>query len=250
MYVTRETDSAWWSLFDSNTPNDVILRSVLAGRCPGRAYLDRPRDPTQVVIRAHGGKAFASRAVTESSLHQAVDQASRLGWTALADTGLPASVRSRGRIVDRVRFGDCDMASDTLRALRDGLPPDVEVRTLTRQLLERCPHVGRELPKEYGDQLDSYFDFGYGVCLLQGGEVTCEAYAGFVADERMEAVVGTIEGFRGRGLASIASALLAGEAWERGQAFSWSCLADNVGSLKVARRLGFRTEWPYREICF
>jgi GNAT superfamily N-acetyltransferase len=250
MRVTREMDSAWWSLFDPNTPNDVILRSVLAGRCPGLAYLDRPRNPTQAVVRAHGGKAFASSGVTEPFLQWAVAQASKLGWTALADTELPESVRSRGRVVDRTRFDDCDLAGDALRTLRKGLPPDVEMRSLDRELLKRCHHARRELPGEYGDRLDSYFDFGYGVCLLQGGEVACEAYAGFVADGRMEAIAGTVEELRGRGLASIASAFLAEEARNRGHAFTWSCLADNVGSLKVARRLGFRTERSYREIYF
>ena len=250
MHVTREMDSAWWSLFDPDTPNDVILRSVLAGRCPGHAYLDRPRNLAQAVVRAHGGKAFASRGVTEPFLHRAVDRASRLGWTALADTELPESVRGRGRVVDRARFDDCDLASEALRTLREGLPSDVEVRALDRELLERCHHAMRELPGEYGDRLDSYFDFGYGVCLLQGSEVACEAYAGFVADGRMEAIVGTVEELRGRGLASIASALLAEEARKRGHAFTWNCLADNVGSLKVARRLAFRSERPYREIYF
>jgi len=250
MHVTREMDSAWWSLFDPDTPNDVILRSVLAGRCPGLAYLDRPRNPAQAVVRAHGGKAFASRGVTEPFLQWAVDQASRLGWTALADTGVPESVRSRGRVVDRACFEDCDLESETLRTLRDGLPRDFEMRPLDRELLERCHHALRELPGEYGDHLDSYFDFGYGVCLLQGGEVACEAYAGFVADGRMEAIAGTIESLRGQGLASIASAYLAEEARVRGHAFTWNCLADNVGSLKVARRLGFRTERSYREIYY
>ena len=204
MHVTREMDSAWWSLFDPDTPNDVILRSALVGRCPGLAYLDRRRSPAQAVVRAHGGKAFASSGVTEPFLHRAVDQASRLGWTALVDTELPEGVRSRGRVVDRARFDDCDLASDTLRTLREGLPPDVEIRALDRELLERCHHAVRELPGEYGGQLDSYFDFGYGVCLLRDGEVACEAYAGFVADGRMEAIVGTVEELRGRGLASIA----------------------------------------------
>ena len=248
MQATDRIDPRWWDLFDPDTPNDVILRSVLAGRCPGLAYLDRLRDPVQVLVRAQGGKAFASAGAKEAFLHEAIDSACKLGWTALADTDVPEGIRRRGRVVDRVRFEDCDLESKTLRTLRDGLPPDFEMSPLDCELLGQCHHALRELSEVYGDRLDSYFDFGYGVCLLHDGKVVSEAYAGFVADGRMEAIAGTIERFRGRGLASIASAYLAEEARVRGYAFTWSCLADNIGSLKVARRLAFRSERPYREI--
>jgi len=248
MHGTHEMNPAWWDLFDPDTPNDVILRSVLIGRCPGLAVLDRRRNPKQVAIRAHGGKAFASVGAQEGFLQGALDRMTHLGWTALADAGVPESVRRRGRVVDRARFEDCDLESAALRSLRAALPPGFDRRPLDRELFRRCHHAERELPAEYGDKLDSYFGFGYGVCLLHGGDVVCEAYAGFVAEGRMEAVAGTAEPFRDRGLATIASAYLAEEARRRGQTFSWNCLADNLGSLKVARRLGFRTEWSYREI--
>jgi len=240
-------DPAWWGLFDPDTPNDVILRSVLIGRCPGLAVLDRRRNPKQIAVRAHGGKAFASVGAKEGFLQEALDRMSRLGWTALADAGVPESVRRRGRAVDRARFEDCDLESGALRSLRAVLPPSFERRSLDRELLKRCHHAKRELPAKYGDRPDPYFGFGYGVCLLHDGDVVSEAYAGFVAEGRMEAIAGTVESFRGRGLATIASAYLAEEARRRGQTFSWNCLADNLGSLRVARRLAFRTERPYRE---
>ena len=243
-------DPAWWGLFDPDTPNDVILRSVLIGRCPGLAVLDRRRNPKQVAIRAHGGKAFASVGAKEGFLQEALDRMSRLGWTALADTGVPESVRRRGRIVGRVRFEDCDFEREALRSLRAALPRGFELQPLDRDLLGRCHHAKRELPVEYGDRVDSYFDFGYGVCLLHDGDIVCEAYAGFVAEGRMEAIAGTVEPFRGRGLATIASACLAEEARRRNQTLTWNCLAGNLGSLRVARRLAFRTERPYREIYY
>jgi len=250
MEVTATLRPEWWALFDPATPNDVILRSALIGRCPSVAFLDRRGSPEQIVIRAHGGKAFASVGASESFLHDALDRIGALGWTALADTGIPGSVRERGRVVSRARFDHCDLESGGLRSLRDRRPSYLEVRALDRGLLARCPHAKRELAKAYGEMLDSYFDFGYGVCLLHRGDVVCEAYTGFVADERMEVIAGTAEPHRGRGLASIASAFLAEEARGRGHAFTWNCLADNAASLSVARRLAFRREASYREIYY
>lgn len=250
MLLTTELRPEWWPLFDPRIPNDVILRSALAGRCPGVACADHGNHPKQIVVRAHGGKAFASAAASESFLHAAIDQAGKLGWTALADTGIPESVRARGRVVARTRFGRCDLGGEALRSLRDQLPVDLAVRLLDRGLLPRCHHARRELPRYYGDRLDSYFDFGYGVCLLFDGDVVCEAYMAYVAQGRAEVNVGTVESFRGRGLASIASAFLAEEARQRGHEFTWSCITDNAGSMKVARRLPFRSEEPYREIYY
>jgi len=239
----------WRTRFDTDTPNDVILLSALAGHCPATAFLDCADDPEGIFIRTYGGKAFASLAASEDFLHQAVDRASAQGWTALADTGLPESVRGRGRVVERLRFDRCDLDAEALRELRGSLPSDLKARPLDRELLKRCHHAKRELPDEYGGALHGYFDlFGYGICLLSGNDVMCEAYVGHVADDRMEAIVGTVEAFRGRGLASIAAAFLADEARTRGHAFTWNCVADNVGSVKVARRLAFGRERPYREI--
>ena len=250
MLVTGELRAAWWELFEPDTPNDVILRAVLVGHCPGMAVVDCLEDPTEILVRAHGGKAFANRGATEAFLHAAIDQARKLGWTALADTGIPESVRSHWRTVDRVRFEDCDLESERLQSLRDRHPSGFEVGLLDREVLSRCHHAKRELLKGYGDRLDEYFGLGYGVCLLHEDNIACEAYTSVIAAHRMEAVVGTLEAFRGRGLASCAAATLAEESRRRGHTLTWNCLADNVGSLKVAKRLGFRSERPYREIYY
>lgn len=250
MLTTTELKPEWWPLFDRHTPNDVILRSALAGRSPGLACLDRCESPRQIVVRAHGGKAFASTGASEPFLHEAIDCATRLGWTSLTDTGIPRSVRERGRVVERTRFDDCDLGSEALRSLREQLSPELDVRPLDRDLLQRCHHAKRELPKDYGDNLASYFDFGYGICLLRNGDVVCEAYMAYVAKGRTEVNVGTVESFRGRGLASIASAFLAEEARRRGHRFTWSSMTENVGSMRVARRLPFRSERPYSEIYY
>ncbi len=247
MRVTQAAKPSWRAHFDADTPNDVILLSALSGRCPSISYLDRSPNPQQIVVRAHGGKAFASTCATEVFLHDVVDQFGALGWTALVDTGLPESIQSRGRAVARIRF---DLPAESLAGLRGSLPPDMTIQPLDRELLERCQHASRELAKCYGRQIDNYFSFGYGICLLSGEDVVCEAYACYVAEGRAEAVVGTAEPFRGKGLASLAAALLAEESRKRGDEFTWNCLADNVGSSKVARRLGFRRERPYREIYF
>ncbi len=245
MQVTTRMNPDWWSLFDPSTPNDPILRSVLGGRSPGTAYLDRAANPSQVLIRTHCGETFANLGASETFLHEALDLAIQRGWTSVIDSGLPDSVRARGKEVSRTQFDDCDLTSDELRALRERLPDGIEVRPLDRTLFERAHHSRRELSAGYGEALDSYFDFGYGIYLLSEGEIVSESYVGYLGDGRNEVNVGTVDAWRGKGLASIASAFLAEETCRRGHAFTWSCITENAPSLAVARKLAFRSERPY-----
>ena len=248
MLSTAELRPEWWPLFDQRTPDDPVLRSALEGRCPGIAYVDQAENPEQIVVRAHGGETFASVGCSEAFLHEAIDLASQLGQMILIDSGMPESIQARGRVAERTHFADCDLESKALQALRQRLPSHLEARMLDRELLERCQYAGITLPKLYGDKLDSYFSFGYGICLLHGNDVVSEVYAGYVAEGRVEVIAGTAEPYRGQGLASIAAALLAEEARRRGHQLTWSCMTENVGSLKVARRLAFRRERPYRMV--
>jgi GNAT superfamily N-acetyltransferase len=248
MRILGECRTDWRRRFDPDMPHNLILSSALLGRCPTHAFVDRDHAPTQLVVRTHGGKTFASTDISESFLHQALDRAVRLGWTSLIDSGVPKSVLDRGELVPRLRFDRFDIKSRSLSELRDRLPAPFVVASLNRTRLADCDHGKRELPKYYGDRLAEYFEFGYGICLMAGDTVAAEAYAGYVADGRIEVIVSTREALRGQGLASMAAAFLAAEASKRGHDLTWNCHADNVGSVKVARRLPFRRERAYREI--
>jgi GNAT superfamily N-acetyltransferase len=210
--------------------------------------VDQIANPAQIVVRARGGEMFASVECSEVFLHEALDLLGQLGQSFLIDSGVPESIQVRGRVVERTHFSDCDPESEALQVLRQRLPSHLEVRMLDRGLLGRCPFAGRTLPKLYGGKLDAYFDFGYGICLLQGEDVVSEVYAGYVTKGKVEVIAGTAEAYRGQGLASIAGALLVEEARRRGHRPTWSCRTDNVASMKVARRLRFRTERPYRMV--
>lgn len=152
--------------------------------------------------------------------------------------------------MERIRFDHCDLESNSLLSLREGLSSEFEIRPLDAALLPQCHHAKRELRKDFGDKIESYFEFGYGVCLLHRGQVVSEASAAYVAEGRIEVSVGTVEAYRRRGLASMASAHLAEETCKRGHALTWNCHAGNVESLNVARHLAFRSERPYREIYY
>lgn len=85
-----------------------------------------------------------------------------------------------------------------------------------------------------------------GLCLMQGDEIIVEAYVSSFGDRTAEIGAVTREAYRGRGYASIACAYLIEACEQRGYQPYWSCDADNLASIQVARKLGFRHEQAYQ----
>ena len=248
MLLTAQPRSEWLSLFDQHTPDAPVLLALLSGQCPGVGFVDKIDHPSQAVVRALGGEMFASVGCRDGFLNESLKLASQLGPSFLIDSGIPESTAARGTAIERIHFSNCDLTSDALRVLRQQLPAHLDVRVLDRDLLACCPFAGQTLPKLYGEKLDSYFNFGYGICLARGESVVCEVYAGYVAEGFVEVIVGTVESHRGQGLASVAGALFADAARQRGHQLTWSTRVDNLGSIRLARRLGFQHERSYRMI--
>lgn len=72
------------------------------------------------------------------------------------------------------------------------------------------------------------------------GEQLVSVACVFFAGEQYEEIgVVTEAGFRGRGLSAACAGALCEEIWRRGHWSSWSTSPDNVGSIRVAEKLGF-----------
>jgi len=77
---------------------------------------------------------------------------------------------------------------------------------------------------------------------MRDDEILCETYTSHVACGLAEINVATPDAYRKQGFSLIACAFMAEEARQRGHEINWSCNTSNVGSLAIARRLGFCSE--------
>ena len=87
---------------------------------------------------------------------------------------------------------------------------------------------------------------GMGSCMMQGGEIIIEAYVSSFGDTHAEIGAVTRAPYRGHGYAPIACAYLIQACEQRGYHAYWSCDTDNLASVRVARKLGFRQERAYQ----
>jgi hypothetical protein len=125
------------------------------------------------------------------------------------------------------------------------LPEGFTVHRMGRELLEKSPRLDETLFR-YGS-LERYLETGLDVCILRGEEFVCEAGADIEVDGVREVGVVTEHAYRGgKGFGTLVTAHLLMWTDELGCSTFWDCVRLNIGSLKIARKLGFRNERSYK----
>jgi len=124
------------------------------------------------------------------------------------------------------------------------LPPGFEVHRMTRELHEKSPRLDSTLFR-YGN-LANYLETGLDICILHGDEYVCEAGADMDVGGVREVGLYTEQPFRRCGFGSIAVSHLLKWCDELGCSTYWDCVKLNIGSLKIARKLGFIHETSFK----
>ncbi|HEM6138030.1 TPA: GNAT family N-acetyltransferase [Streptococcus suis] len=133
----------------------------------------------------------------------------------------------------------------TLQKLVNDLPESFDMKRINRNLYEAClvEEWSRDLVGNYID-VEQFLDLGLGYVILHKGQVVSGAssYASYSAGIEIE--VDTREDYRGQGLAKACAAQLILACLDRGLYPSWD--AHTLTSLKLAEKLGYQLDKPYR----
>lgn len=149
--------------------------------------------------------------------------------------------------IDRHAFTDESLNPDHLRALARQVPDGLEVRRIDLPLARRIAADPSLLSPDHVCNFDSPQDFvdrGIGFCMLKDGAIVAGASSYAVCNRGIEIQVNTHEAFRGRGLATVASATLIAHTLESGLAAHWD--AANVISSHLAQKLGYTPAGTYQ----
>lgn len=94
--------------------------------------------------------------------------------------------------------------------------------------------------------VERFVEDGFGFCLVAGDTIASWSLTDFVHGDRCEIGIDTDRGHRRRGLGTLAATATAAHALERGlRHVGWHCWANNLGSLGVARNVGFELVADY-----
>jgi hypothetical protein len=235
-------------LFDPSMPTAVRCYAVLGGGNAGRIFVDElPRPKTAFVWERDDGTLYPAGVKDPRVLRHMVEL-----------------LRQQGPVVLDFRDGDPDVdlfppdpqaGAECLELDRPAggsdlspfleLPASFTVHRMGRELVEKSPRLEETLFR-YGD-LDNYLRTGLDVCILRGDEFVCEAGCDMDVGGVREAGVVVEPAYRGgNGFGTRVTAHLLRWTDELGVATYWDCVRLNIGSVKIARKLGYCNERSYK----
>ncbi|MCP4547185.1 MAG: GNAT family N-acetyltransferase [bacterium] len=124
------------------------------------------------------------------------------------------------------------------------LPPGLELRFINMELLDDESLAGREPLRHEIEwmwpDLDSFARRGAGVCVVKGGEILGWCTAEYMSTAACGIGIEVAESAQDGGLGTILAASFLHVARKLNVTPYWECAESNKGSVRIARKLGFR----------
>lgn len=215
------------------SPETVISHHLLTSRTCDAWYVGDVRQPRALVIQGHG---FPNEPVIHGNN---ADDVARIvpyvqDWETFS-TPLYL-VSDLERVVTHAReTTSLRTITDVYHVLDTPIPESVshpDVRLLTDEDLALTITID-EL------QQDSAYKPIVAAAVIEG-EIVSLAHTFAWSPMYVDLGVTTHEQFRGKGMATAAAAIVAAEVQKRGKVPVWSTGADNLSSMRIAQKLGFR----------
>ncbi len=244
----RQVTAAIRALFNPSMPTAIRCFAVLGGGNAGRIFVDDVQHPSMgYVWERDDGTLYQGGMKNQASLQAMVKLLHQDGYVALSFRDgdqhinlFPPDPQAGAECVELERPVRGSDLSPFLT-----LPPGFTVHRMGRELIEKSPRLDETLFR-YGD-LENYLKTGMDVCILHGEEYVGEAGADMEIDGVREVGVVTEHAYRGgKGFGTLVTAHLLQWCDELGVATYWDCVKLNIGSLRIARKLGFRNECAYK----
>jgi RimJ/RimL family protein N-acetyltransferase len=123
------------------------------------------------------------------------------------------------------------------------LPNNCAIVQTNKKMYEEM--IGNVSPYYFWNSVDDFINKGIGFSALCNSKLASIAFSAFIHDKKLELGIETIPEFRGKGFAQFACSALIDFCIENDYEPIWACRLENIGSFKLAEKLGFEV---YREI--
>jgi GNAT superfamily N-acetyltransferase len=243
---TAEIASQLETLFTGNRPIPTRLWAILDGITQGRILVDEPAHPTFALIQdLTEGTTYLGGAMAPAVLRDAFAIARTYHEIVIGlwsgdplVSALPAGLSYAGVAID---FTDRSPTVDLDRLA--ALPHGYHIQRINQ---ETVPAIeGLDYYVTMFGSVERAIQNMIGYWLMQGETVVCEAVAAPLTRGMAEMGIETAASHRQKGLATVAAAWAIRECEARGYRAFWNAAQQNIASVALARRLGFRTEQPF-----
>jgi GNAT superfamily N-acetyltransferase len=237
----------------------LVLDSIAAGNTAAELWLiPQPQAAPIALLWDQGNNVFylAGECQTQASSHHLADlvatrirpQAQAQGATYFKTQALSASLEPMlPQIFAGVTLHEyptyfySDAAGPAVAA--QPTQPELTITPISRELLARedlanREHVRAEIKWMWPAE-ERFYAQGFGVLAIARDEIVCWCTAEYVGPTHCGIGIATLPAYERRGIATATAARFLGEARQRGLTTCWECGRMNLGSVRVAEKLGF-----------
>lgn len=243
--------------------NNYFAKSVVQQYVRGKIYVDNTDNPTVFYIYHPYGMSlllgdytnscfvnnFSDYCLNSDISREKPDwlQIYPSEWSVVVDS---ISQKMQGVIepYERVNF---KFNSEKYKAFRRTVDLGFyEITETDSSIFQSMP--GTVVPRLFWDSATDFEQKSIGFTLLIDNQPVSTAFASFLLEDILEIGIQTIEGLQGKGYSAATCCKLIDYSIENNLEPLWSCKRDNVGSMKLAQKLGFEIvrTGPYYKINF
>jgi len=238
----------------------LVLQSVIQGRTPAYAYIDRLNQP-QVAFLWKRGKAWLLGSPTDPVIGDLTLTLNQEFYPYLRSHGADrfrlhydgrwgSSLGDAFPGLDRREYQRSHFHLDAAGKNWDTqLPPGFRIAEIDEALLSSVYGNIERVREETVSERDSVEDFlekSIGYAALEGDEIVSWCMSEYNTGDRCELGIETVEEYQRRGLATQVARAVIGHAMRRGiRRIGWHCWTENIPSVKTALRIGFDFDMDY-----
>lgn len=124
-----------------------------------------------------------------------------------------------------------------LRFKQNNIKKDLPIVRTNREVFTEMR--GSVVPSNFWDNAEDFCENGVGFSLFNNNKLVATAYSAYIHDNELELGMETIPEFRGNGFAQYTCSALIDYCIENNFVPIWACRLENIGSYKLAVKLGF-----------
>lgn len=205
--------------------NKLFAQVIISRVVRGTVFVDDPLKPTVSLIVHKYGMALLCGNISKISETFLRETGAKwlISYPSQLQVALPKSIRVNFKFQRKEHPFN--------------LPSDFHLVKIDEHLYERIN--GSVVPKAFWNTGPDFISKGVGYTLLEGDEIVSTCFTSFIVDNKYELGVETTEKYRGKGYALFPCMALIQDCLSQGFEPIWACRKDNIGSYKLAEKLGF-----------
>lgn len=246
-----EKYSQIWPLVRELVEYNLFIKTVIEGSTPGRILVDDAAEPRTAYIDTPEGSFIAGDPENVGFNSSLREEAPYLIDLSIHPDSWAPKVGEivRNKLVRRHLYRYYTFEERRMGDWRRRIPPGYEFRRVDAETLDsrldNLDEVSHSIEKSW-HSTQEFLERGFCFIIVHDNAIVSRCSSDCVSDDRCELGVWTAPIHRGRGLATLVVAGTVDHCLSQGLTrIGWHCMDTNIGSIRVAEKVGFRRTRDY-----